>query len=226
MDIKVNGIKIHYEVLGEGKPIILLNPNTTNTNSMKFIANKLSKDFKVYLMDRRCCGKSERNCELTYEESAKDVYEFIQALKLDKPYVLGSSGGATVALTLAINYPECISKLVVCSGVTKMSSIAKPGYVKILEKLPIYPGKKTVEMFENLNNSMRDITKEDLEKIVVPTLVVNGGKKDVVPMTEAKFIAENVKVSKLLILENERHYSYLVNCKWYNKLKEFLNEGE
>ena len=81
MDIKVNNIKIHYEVLGEGKPIILLNPNSVNTNSMNFIAHKLAKDFKVYKLDRRCCGKSERNCELTYEESAKDVYEFINSYR-------------------------------------------------------------------------------------------------------------------------------------------------
>ena len=48
--------------------------NSTNTNAMKFIANKLSQDFQVYLFDRRCCGKSEKNCILSYEESAKDVF--------------------------------------------------------------------------------------------------------------------------------------------------------
>ena len=88
MDIVVNNIKIHYEILGNGKPIILLNPNSTNTNAMKFIANKLSKEYKVYLFDRRCCGKSDRNCELSYEESARDVYEFIKKLNIDKPYLI------------------------------------------------------------------------------------------------------------------------------------------
>ena len=50
---------------------------------MKFIANKLKDKYKVYLFDRRCCGKSERNCTLTYEESAKGVYEFINKLNID-----------------------------------------------------------------------------------------------------------------------------------------------
>lgn len=81
MDIDVNNIKIHYEILGKGKTIILLNPNSRNTNAMKFIAKKLSKEYQVYLFDRRCCGKSERNCDLSYEESAKDVYEFIKKTK-------------------------------------------------------------------------------------------------------------------------------------------------
>ncbi len=48
MIIKVNGININYEMLGQGKPIILLNPNSVNTNAMNFIARKLAKDFQVY----------------------------------------------------------------------------------------------------------------------------------------------------------------------------------
>ena len=224
MDIEVNNIKIHYEVLGEGKPIILLNPNSVNTNSMNFIAHKLAKDFKVYKLDRRCCGKSERNCELTYEESAKDVYEFIKKLNIDKPYILGSSGGASVALHVAINYPDCISKLVLCSGVARMEKIKMPKYAKIMNKLPWYPGKKNIVKFENLNNTTKAITQEQLSKITVPTLVLNGGKKDIVPKEEAEYIAESIHDSKLIILENEGHFSYLINCKCYDKLKEFLNK--
>ena len=224
MDIEVNNIKIHYEVLGEGKPIILLNPNSVNTNSMNFIAHKLAKDFKVYKLDRRCCGKSERNCELTYEESAKDVYEFIKKLNIDKPYILGSSGGASVALHVAINYQDCISKLVLCSGVARMEKIKMPKYAKIMNKLPWYPGKKNIVKFENLNNTTKAITQEQLSKITVPTLVLNGGKKDIVPKEEAEYIADSIHDSKLIILENEGHFSYLINCKCYDKLKEFLNK--
>ena len=148
IDIKVNNINIHYEIVGNGKPVILLNPNSTNTNAMKFIANKLSQDFQVYLFDRRCCGKSEKNCILSYEESAKDVFEFINKLNIDKPYLLGASGGATVALNVAIQYPNSISKLICCSGVARNGIIYKPAYAKIMEKIPYYPGKKENEMFE------------------------------------------------------------------------------
>ena len=88
LDIEVNNIRIHYEVLGDGKSIILLNPNSVNTGLMKFIANKLKVKYKVYIFDRRCCGKSEKNCILTYEESAKDVYEFITKLNLDYYHIL------------------------------------------------------------------------------------------------------------------------------------------
>lgn len=98
-----------------------------------------------------------------------------------------------------------------------MQSIAK-----IMEKIPYYPGKKENEMFENLNNTMKTLDKTDLEKIDVPTLIVNGGKKDIVPTNEAKYISNNIKNSELIILEKEGHFSYMINCRWYDKLKEFL----
>ena len=101
--------------------------------------------YKVYIFDRKCCGKSEKNCTLTYEESAKDVYEFINKLNIDRPYLLGCSGGGTVALNVAIHYPESISKLILCSGVARNNVVKKPNYAKIIEKLPCYPGKKNYE---------------------------------------------------------------------------------
>ena len=155
MNIEVNNIRIHYEVLGKGKSIILLNPNSVNTGLMKFIANRLKNKYKVYIFDRRCCGKSEKKCTLTYEESAKDVYEFIKKLNIDKPYLLGCSGGGTVAINVAIKYPNSISKLVLCSGVARNNVIEKPHYAKIMEKIPWYPGKKSNEMFEKLNFGSR-----------------------------------------------------------------------
>ena len=225
MDIEVNNIKIHYEVMGNGKPIILLNPNSVNTGLMKFIANRLKEKYKVYMFDRRCCGKSEKNCTLTYEESAKDVYEFIKKLNLDKPYLLGCSGGGTVALNVAIKYPNSIAKLVLCSSVARNNVIEKPTYAKIMEKIPWYPGKKNNEMFEKLNNESHSITEKELKSIVIPTLVFNGGIKDLVPRNEAEYISNNIENSELFILKNAGHCNYIFNNNdFYNRLNKFLGE--
>ena len=225
MYIVVNNIRIHYEVLGEGKPIILLNPNSVNTGLMRFIANKLKNNYKVYLFDRRCCGKSEKNCNLTYEDSAKDVFEFIKKMKLNKPFLLGCSGGGTVALKVEINYPGSISKLIICSAVARNNIIEKPLYAKIMEKLPYYPGKKNNEKFEKLVTESRSITKEELNSINIPTLVVNGGIKDLIPKEEVEFISSNIKNSEKCIIENAGHCNYIFNNdQFYNKLDEFLKK--
>jgi len=225
MYIVVNNIRIHYEVLGEGKSIILLNPNSVNTGLMRFIANKLKNNYKVYLFDRRCCGKSEKNCNLTYEDSAKDVFEFIKKMKLNKPFLFGCSGGGTVALKVEINYPGSISKLIICSAVARNNIIEKPLYAKIMEKLPYYPGKKNNEKFEKLVTESRSITKEELNSINIPTLVVNGGIKDLIPKEEVEFISSNIKNSEKCIIENAGHCNYIFNNdQFYNKLDEFLKK--
>ena len=223
MYIEVNGIDMYYECIGEGNSIILLHGNTNSTGYMKFLGNKLKDKYKIYLIDRRCCGKSEKNCDLSYEETAKDIFEFIQKLNLDKPIIIGSSGGATVAMYIAINYPENVSKIVLCSGVARKNAVKIPAYAKFLDSFKWYPGKKDNDRFYNLVETSKDLTSDDLSKIQCETLVVNGSK-DIVSVSEAEFLHQNIRNSELLILEKETHTSYLVRIKWMDKLNSFLEK--
>ena len=223
MYIKLNNINIHYEVSGEGKSIILLNGNQKNTSYMKSIAKILSMDYKVYLVDRRGSGKSELNCQLSYENSAKDIFEFIKKLKLDNPIILGHSGGGTLALYIAISYPEIVSKLIICSGVARNDIIKVPTYAKIIDKLIWYPSKKYNNKFYNLIKESKNLGKEDLNTIKCKTLIVNG-TKEIVPVDEANYIHQNIKNSKLLIIKGASHSSYMIKVDWYDKLKEFIEK--
>ncbi len=223
MNIEVNNIRIHYTAEGEGHPIILLNPNSKSTRLMTFIAKRLKEKYKVYTLDRRGCGKSEKNCTLTYDETARDVYEFIKKLNLDKPYLLGCSGGGTAALYVAVNYPQSISKLILCSAVADNSVIKKPAYAEFMEKLPWYPGKTVNERFEKLLSEDNSVTQSELNSITVPTLIFNGGAKDIVPKSQAEYINDNIKNSHLYILNNGGHCSYVINDSFfYDKLFDFL----
>lgn len=222
MEIFVNNVKIHYEVLGEGKAVILLNPNSVYTKLfMKSIVKLFSRDFKVYCVDRRGCGKSTRDCELTYEESAKDIYEFIQMLNIDKPVIVGFSGGASVGLHLAIEHSNIISKLVLCSGSARKVNIKSK---KNFDKLIWYPGKKDADKFWKLVDETKEIKETELNSIKVKTLVVNGGTRDIIPVSEAEYLSNNIENSKILILENEGHCTYAKKQYWYEAVKNFIDE--
>ena len=222
MKIKVNGIELYYEISGEGKNVILLNPNSVHTKVfMNSIVKLFSKDFKVYCVDRRGCGKSTRDCELSYEESAKDIYERIKQLNIDKPIVIGFSGGATVAMHLAINYPESISKLVLCSGSARKVNIKSR---KIFETLIWYPGKRNANRFWKLIDEAKEITENELKSIKAKTLIVNGGTRDIIPISEAEFLASNIGNSRIMILESEGHCTYARKKYWYEDVKDFINE--
>ena len=101
----------------------------------------------------------------------------------------------------------------------------KPNYAKVMEKIPFYPGKKNNEMFEKLNYEAHSITKEELEKITIPTLVFNGGAKDIGPKNEAEYISNNINNSELFIIEKAGHCNYIFNNKlFYEKLFKFLDQ--
>ena len=59
MKVNVNGINIHYEVYGEGQPIILLHGNSENLNIFDKLVEQLKNEYKVYAIDSRCHGESD-----------------------------------------------------------------------------------------------------------------------------------------------------------------------
>ena len=68
-----------------------------------------------------------------------------------------------------------------------------------------------MKCLKNLNFESHSITKEELNTIIVPTLVCNGGIKDLVPRDEAEYISNTIKNSELFILEKASHCNYIFN---------------
>lgn len=59
----------------------------------------------------------------------------------------------------------------------------------------------------------------------MPTLVVNGGEKDIVPKNEAEYISNNITNSELVILQKAGHCHYIFKNKlFYEKLFKFLEQ--
>jgi pimeloyl-ACP methyl ester carboxylesterase len=113
----VNGINLHYVEGGSGDPIICLPGWPQTWYSFKNIAPALSKNYRVIVIDIRGMGTSEKP-QTGYDKKtmAKDVYELIIKLKLEKATVVGHDIGGMVAMSLAFNYPDCVSKVILMDG--------------------------------------------------------------------------------------------------------------
>ena len=57
MQVKVNDWNINYEEIGSGNPVIILHGWLANIETMRPLANNLSNNFKVYLVDVVGFGK-------------------------------------------------------------------------------------------------------------------------------------------------------------------------
>lgn len=217
MNIEVNDIDIYYEVYGEGKPIILLHGNSETHEIFDRLIERLENNYKVYAIDSRCHGKSEKTEEISYDLMSVDMIEFIKKLKIDKPIVYGFSDGGIVGLLVAIKQPKLLSKLIISganlnpNGMSKsMLIISKIGYFITRNKL--------FKMMIKEPN----ISSKDLEKIEIPTYVL-AGEKDVIMEEHTRLIAENIKNSKLEIIPKENHSSYIVHSeKIYDIIKKYI----
>ncbi|WP_126243722.1 alpha/beta fold hydrolase [Chitinophaga rhizosphaerae] len=113
----VNGIKLYYEVYGEGKPIVLLHGSfmTIPLNWSQMIP--MLKGRKVIAAEMQGHGRTkDTDRAFNYENMADDVSGLLKHLKIDSADVLGYSMGGGVAFQLAVRHPEQVRRLIVLSG--------------------------------------------------------------------------------------------------------------
>ena len=117
----VNGLKVYYEVYGEGKPLILLHGAfmTIETNWRQLIP-ELSKTRKVIAVELQGHGHTPfSDRKLDQAALASDVEGVMKYLKVDSADVAGYSMGGSIAYKLAIQSPKRVKKLVIISSTYK-----------------------------------------------------------------------------------------------------------
>src|SRR6188508_1718955 len=117
----VNGIKVYYEVYGEGRPLVLLHGAfyTIDMNWAELIP-ELSKSRKVIAIEMQGHGHSpfsER--ELSITTLASDVEKVMDHLKIDSADIAGYSMGGSIAYQFAVQSPKRLRKLVIISSTYK-----------------------------------------------------------------------------------------------------------
>lgn len=119
----VNGIKVYYEVYGEGKPLVLLHGAfMTIEGNWGQLIPELSKKRKVIAVELQGHGHtpySERKLDIA--TMASDVDGVMNYLKVDSADVVGYSMGGSVAYQLIIQHPKRVKKLVIISSTYKSS---------------------------------------------------------------------------------------------------------
>lgn len=107
--------RVYYTEFGNGTPLLLLHGNTASSNMFAEIAEKYKKNFKVILIDFLGHGKSDRldkfPADLWFYE-AKQTIAFLREKQYSKVNIIGSSGGALVAINVALEASELVNKVI------------------------------------------------------------------------------------------------------------------
>ena len=219
-DIKLSEVTMHYAVYGEeGYPLILVHGNGGSMDSLREAAQYLANDYKVYVPESRCHGKSSDPGEISYDLMAKDIKEFIEAMGLEKPYLMGHSDGGINALTVAYTYPDLLGGFISCGANTTPDTF-KPYFTIGVKLLDTFKPDKLNDMMLTLPQ----MNKELLSKISCPAYIV-AGESDIMWLSDTVFIHECIKDSRIAIIKGADHSSYISNDgkQAYVLAKEFFD---
>lgn len=255
MQVKIQDWNIYYEIMGEGNPVILLHGWLANIDTMRPIANSLSQNFKVYLVDIVGFGKSDLpEHPLNTDDFGDFLAEFVNKLEIKNPILIGHSNGGRMIIN-AVGRGLVEPKKVVLIDSAGIVPKRKPQYYikvgifkagkTILNKLPDVGGIKKFKekLFNNvgsadykasapvLRETMKKILNEDvsplLPNIKVPTLLIWGTNDTSTPISDAKKMESLIPDCGLVEYKGSGHFSYLENIQNCNAvLNEFFKNDK
>ncbi len=116
--------QVGYIKLGNGDPLILIvGYSGTLFHWNKTFIFELAKYFTLYLIDNRKIGFSNSSNSENIHGLAEDVVDFIEAMKLKIPSILGWSMGGVITQELIKNYGHKINKVILLASVPKMKYV-------------------------------------------------------------------------------------------------------
>ena len=198
-------VRMHYQRWGdpENPPLILVHGNGGSVRSLDEAASYFANDYAVYLPESRCHGESSDPGTISYKEMAQDLCDFIAALGLEKPILIGHSDGAIDVIELAAMAPDVPGAIIAC-GANSRPSTFKPYF-------PLGVALRNLFAHDKLNDLMLeepDLTPELLAKITCPAYVVSG-QNDIMWLSDTRYLGEQIPGADWVILRGENHSSYM-----------------
>lgn len=128
--IDVGGLRIAFERVGDGPPLVLLHGILGDSRDWRRQLDGLSDEFTLVAWDAPGCGKSSDPPEsFRLPDYADCLAAFIDALRLERPHVLGLSFGGGLALELYRRKPTLPRTLLLASAYAGWAGSLPPDVV-------------------------------------------------------------------------------------------------
>lgn len=123
---------LFWREAGEGTPIIFLHSAWNDSSQWISIVELLSDNFHCLAPDLLGFGESENpNVNYSVDLEVECIAEFIQALRLEKVYLIGYSLGAWIAASYVLKYPDQVYGLVLLAP----EGVTVPGKERYYQKM-------------------------------------------------------------------------------------------
>jgi pimeloyl-ACP methyl ester carboxylesterase len=197
---EVNGLKMYYEIYGEGKPLVLIHGGgSTIQTTFGRIIPLLAEHRQLIAVELQGHGRTnDRTAGVSFEQDADDVAALLKNLNILKADIFGFSNGGTTALQMAIRHPERVDKIIAASALCKRNGVpswfwgfmeqAKPenmpqqlkeAYLQVAADPAGLQAMHDKDAERMVN--FKDIPDEQIRSIKAPTLLVIGDRDVITP---------------------------------------------
>jgi pimeloyl-ACP methyl ester carboxylesterase len=232
--------RVHYyeaepRIPGGGVPLVLIHGLGARDEYWAPMLKRLKRaGFHVYAPDLLGYGRSPhpQNGDYSIANEEKFVYDFIQAIGLQKTDIGGWSMGGWIALRLALDHPEVVDRVVVYDSaglrfnlnfpptifhpqttedmqrlLTQMDPERKPEPQFVLRGIMRAKGNQQWVVDRSVASMMtgRDLLDDRLSSLSEPLLIVWGQRDNLIPLPVGERIHQLVPRSELDILEGCGH---------------------
>ena len=252
MDCQLQGIKLHYELAGQGQPIVLLHGWGCSTDTFRPVAEHLAAHFTVYNLDLPGFGQSgEPPVPWDTVAYANFVAAFLAECHVQSPILVAHSFGARLAIRLAA---QGYTKKMVLTGAAGLKP-KRPFsyYVKVYSykaakaflRLPFWAGKREAILekwrqkrgsadYQQASALMRQCltlaVNEDLRpllpQIKASTLLFWGEDDTATPLWQGEIMAKEIPDAGLVKVAGVGHYAYLERLPYFLKVVDAFLEPE
>jgi pimeloyl-ACP methyl ester carboxylesterase len=235
LDIK--RLKVYYEVVGSGRPVLLLHGWGVDSQSIRPIAQYVNTSLaaRAYALDFPGFGLSDTpQTAWGVNDYVQVVVELLDQLHLDTVDLIAHSFGGRVALKLAAQAPQRVNRLVLagCAGIrpdrtagyyvkvatakaTRRVTRLLPGSLgervraTVLSRL----GSRDYRSAGKLRGTFVKVINEDLRHVLphiqAPVLLIWGDLDTETPLKDGQLMAELIPQARLVVLPKTGHYCYL-----------------
>lgn len=136
--VRTGDLRTRYRVWGStGSPVVLVHGAVESADTWEPVARLLARDHRVYALDLNGAGYTTRRAPYTLDHQTRQLLEFLDALHIDRPVLVGHSSGAAAVAEAVLRAPGRIGALMFLDG-DALAGGAGPGRVARYVLIPPY----------------------------------------------------------------------------------------
>jgi pimeloyl-ACP methyl ester carboxylesterase len=223
MLVVLNGIELHYDIVGDGEPLLWLHGFLGCGADWQYVFAAPPAGYRLIAPDLRGHGASANPSSVfSFREAARDISALLRHLGLARVKAIGLSGGGIVLLHLATAEPTSIASMVVVSAppyfpeqaraIQRRTSEAMLGDVMMAHMRRSHrQGEAQIQQLlaqsRALAESYDDVnfTPPYLSTIAAHTMIVFGDSDPFYPVSLAMELHEAIPRSRLWIVPGGGH---------------------